>query len=133
MCHKDYTAKILIADVCQLFREKMKQLIADNFHSIMIAEVSNEQGVLNEMSQHTFDVVILDIELSDEKGLQILQKIKNINPMIPVLVMSMFPIKQYEEFAFKAGAYCYLSKVNMANDLIPILMQLMAQERNKLF
>ncbi len=124
MRNKENIVRILIADVSQFFREKMKQLIADNFDSILISEVSSEQGVLNEIKQQKFDVMILDIELLDGNGLHTLLKIKSVKPEIPVLVMSMFPVKQYEESAFKAGAHGYLSKVNMSNELILALHQI---------
>ncbi len=122
--NKDTMARILIADSNSLFREKMKQVITDNFDFTLTAEASNENEVLNELDQHSFDVLILDTELSDGNGLDALKKIKIRNPVIPVLIMSMFPVEQYEESVFRAGAHGYMSKVNLSNELITALHQI---------
>jgi DNA-binding NarL/FixJ family response regulator len=124
MKNKDIPMRILIADSNSLFREKMKQVIDDNFSLIMTSEVSGEDDALNELSQHAFDVLILDTELSDGNGLNVLKKIKTINPGIPVLAISMFPVEQYKESLFRAGAHGYVSKVNLSNELIIALHQI---------
>jgi len=124
MSNKQTMASILIADSSPLFREKMKQMIADNFDSILTSEAGNEQEVLNELSQHTFDILILELELSDGDGFNVFKKIMTIAPDIPVLVISMFTVQQYEESVLKEGAYGYISKANLSNDLISALKQI---------
>jgi len=124
MRSKDTIAKILIADSNSLFREKIKQVIADKFNYTLISEACCENDVLNELGQYAFDVLILDTELSDGNGLDVLKKIKIRNPGIPVLIMSMFPVEQYEESVFRAGAHGYVSKVNLSNELITALHQI---------
>jgi len=124
MRKKDTIARILIADSNSLFREKIKQVIADKFDYTLISEACSENDVLNELGQYAFDVLILDTELSDGNGLDVLKKIKIRNPGIPVLIMSMFPVEQYEESVFRAGAHGYVSKVNLSNELITVLHQI---------
>jgi two-component system, NarL family, invasion response regulator UvrY len=80
--------------------------------------------MLNELGEYVFDVLILDTELSDGNGLNVLKKIKIRNPGIPVLIMSMFPVEQYEESVFRAGAHGYVSKVTLSNELITALHQI---------
>lgn len=124
MSNKQTMARILIADSSPLFREKIKQMIADNFDSILTSEAGNEQEVLNELSQHTFDILILELELSDGAGFNLFKKIMTKAPDIPVLVISMFTVQQYEERVLKEGAYGYISKVNLSNNLISALKQI---------
>jgi len=116
--------RILIADGNRLFREKMKQIIADNFDSVLTSEASNGHEVLDELTRHAFDLLILDLELLDGNGFNVLKKIMVITPDIPVLIISMFPVEQYEESVFRAGAYGYVSKVNLANELIVALQKI---------
>jgi two-component system, NarL family, invasion response regulator UvrY len=127
--NKDTLARVLIADSNNLFREKMKQIITDNFNSILTSEACNEHEVLNELSQHVFDLLILDLELSDGNGFNVLKKIMIITPDIPVLVISMFPVEQYEESVFRAGAHGYVSKVNLSNELIAALPKIFQGNR----
>jgi len=124
MRNKDTIARILIADSNSLFREKTKQIITDNFAFTLTSEACSEDDMLNELSEYAFDVLILDTELSDGNGLNVLKKIKIRNPGTPFLIMSMFPVEQYEESVFRAGAHGYVSKVNLSNELITALHQI---------
>ena len=124
MRNKDTIARILIADSNSLFREKMKQIITDKFDFTLTSEACSEDDMLNELGRYAFDVLILDTELSDGNGLEVLKKIKIRNPGMPVLIMSMFPVEQYEESVFRAGAHGYVSKVNLSNELITALHQI---------
>jgi DNA-binding NarL/FixJ family response regulator len=102
----------------------MKQIITDNFDFTLTSEACSEDDMLNELGQYAFDVLVLDTELSDGNGLDVLKKIKIRNPGMPVLIMSMFPVEQYEESVFRAGAHGYVSKVNLSTELITALHQI---------
>jgi len=124
MRNKDALARMLIADSNSLFREKMKQIITDNFDFTLTSETCSEEDMLNKLGQYAFDVLILDTELSYGNGLEVLKKIKIRNPGMPVLIMSMFPVEQYEESVFRAGAHGYVSKVNLSNELVTALQKI---------
>jgi len=124
MRNKDSVARILIAERNSLFREKIKQIIVDKFDYTLTSEACGEDDMLSELDQYAFDILILDTELSDGKGLDVLKKIKIKNPGMPILIMSMFPVKQYEESVFMAGAHGYVSKVNLSYELITALQRI---------
>jgi two-component system, NarL family, response regulator NreC len=126
---KGTVSRILIADANSFFRDKMKQMITDHFHSILTSEACNEREVLHELSQHTFDLLILDLELSDGSGFNVLKKIQGTTPVVPVLGISMFPVEKYEENAYREGASGYVSKVNLSNELIGALQQIFQGKR----
>lgn len=121
--------RVLIVESNPLFREKIMQIIADNFESMMTCEAYGESEALDEISRHAFDVAILDLELSDGNGFNLLKKIKLLTPDMPVLGMSMFPVKQYEESVLKEGAYGYISKANLSNELIVALQEVFKGEK----
>jgi two-component system, NarL family, invasion response regulator UvrY len=124
MRNKDALGRILIADRNDLFREKMKQIITDNCEFVLTSEACSEDDVLNELDKYAFDLLILDTELSEGNGLDVLKKIKLRNPGIPVLIMSMFRVEQYEESVFRAGAHGYVSKANLSDELMTAFHQI---------
>jgi DNA-binding NarL/FixJ family response regulator len=126
---KNKMASILIADSNNLFREKMKQIITDHYDLTLTSEACSAGDVLKELNQHAFDVIILDTELSDGNGLDVLKKIKTRTPGIPVLIISMFPDEQYEESVFREGAHGYVSKANLSNELITALQKIFQGEK----
>jgi len=59
-----------------------------------------------------------DLALPDIEGLDLLRRIKNHNPDLPVLVLSFYPEDQYAVRVLKEGASGYLTKESVPNDLI---------------
>ncbi len=121
--HRDMSVpvRILIADSNRLFRELIKLVISDHFAAVVTSEAVNEQEVFDELRRHVFDVLLLDLDLSGNQGVNALKKIMSAVPDLPVVVMSLFPDDVYEENIFRAGYSGYVSKVNLARDLITAL------------
>jgi DNA-binding NarL/FixJ family response regulator len=58
------------------------------------------------------DVVILDIQLLDGDGLEVLRYIKQHHPVIKVIVLTNFNSDQYRDLARNQGADAFLDKSN---------------------
>ncbi|MDB6168393.1 MAG: Transcriptional regulator, LuxR family [Verrucomicrobia bacterium] len=61
--------------------------------------------------------MILDINLGDRSGLDVLKAIKADFPRLPVLMLSMYPEEQFALRVFRAGANGYLNK-NLATSVL---------------
>ncbi len=74
--------------------------------------------MLNKLSENNYDVVLLDISMPGRNGLDILRQLKSERPKLPVLMLSVYPEKQYAKRALKAGASGYLTKESAPDELI---------------
>lgn len=110
--------QILIADDHAIVRKGMKQLILEEYPSAIVCEVNNVEDLIHEVLKAEWDVVICDITMPGRSGLDALHQIKEINPKIPVLIMSMHPEDQYALRVLKAGAAGYLNKDSVHEELI---------------
>lgn len=54
--------------------------------------------------------MILDIALPDKHGLEVLKETKLLQPRLPVLMLSLYPEKEFAMRAIRAGASGYLTK-----------------------
>jgi len=88
---------------------------------VVTSEAVNEQEVFDELHRHAFDVVLLDLDLSGDQGVDALKKIMSAASDVPVVVMSLFPDEVCEENIYRAGYAGYVSKVNLSRDLITTL------------
>jgi DNA-binding NtrC family response regulator len=70
---------------------------------------SGEEAVIK-FEQGSFDIVLLDQRLPDISGIEALAKIKKINPMIPVIIVTAFANVRDAVDAMKKGAFHYLTK-----------------------
>src|SRR6202023_1398923 len=75
-----------------------------------IAETGSGEETLQELRNGQWDLVILDINLPDRSGIDILRHIRSSHPNTRVLVLSGFAEKQYAIAALRGGASGYLAK-----------------------
>jgi DNA-binding NarL/FixJ family response regulator len=113
--------RILIADDHAIFREGLKQIIARSVDMIVTDEAEDGQEVLSKVRNNSYDLVILDISMPGRNGLELLGEIRNLNPRLPVIFLSMHPEEQYAIRAFRAGAAGYLTKGSPPQELLGAL------------
>lgn len=99
---------ILIIDDDQQILELLK-LFADANDCNAVTEESAEKGVAM-LRKQEFDMVLLDIMLSDGNGLAVLKNIKNISPQIPVIMITGGNDIHVAEECLKSGAADYITK-----------------------
>jgi len=116
--------KIIIADDHVIFREGLKQVIANTANLIVADEVGSGQELLLKVQENDYDLVILDISMPGRNGLDTLVDLKRMRPKLPVLVLSMHPEEQYALRAYKSGASGYLTKGHPTSELIDALQKL---------
>ena len=110
--------KVLIADDHPVVRMGMKHILEKDKGILVEDEASNGAEVLKKISKKDFDVILLDISMPGRDGLDVLKQIKEQKPDLPVLVLSMYPEKQYAIRVLKTGASGYLTKKSAPFELI---------------
>ncbi len=110
--------RILVADDHTVVREGVRQILSGQDDMIVEDEAENGQETLEKVMNGSFDVVLLDISMPGRSGLEILEDIINLNPRLPVLILSMHPEEQYAVRALRAGASGYLTKASASDELI---------------
>jgi len=110
--------KILLADDHQIVRDGLRQILQKVPAFEVIDEAQNGKDAIRMISEKDFDVLILDISLPDISGLEVLRNVKETNPRVSVLMLSMYSQEQYAVRAFKLGASGYLNKDSASEELI---------------
>jgi len=110
--------RILIADDHAIVRKGLKQIILEEYPSAEIGEAGDVESLIAFVIKSEWDVVLCDISMPGRSGVEALRQVKEINPRIPVLIMSMHPEDQYALRVLKAGAAGYLNKDSVHDELI---------------
>ena len=121
---KKQTIRILIAssdkhafaDLTLFFKKKVK---------IEISWATSGQNALNIISDHPFDLVIVDDQLSDMAGLGFIKKLVTINPMINSALVSKLSHEQTEGLGILAQLPKKPNKVQ-ADDLLKKLKRILS-------
>ncbi|MBL7722356.1 MAG: response regulator transcription factor [Chitinophagaceae bacterium] len=110
--------RILIADDHAIVRRGMKQILLEQYPSADIAEAGDAETLVAKVVEGGWDIVITDMNMPGRSGLDALHQIKQIDPALPVLIMSMYPEDQYALRVIKAGASGYLGKETIHDNLV---------------
>ena len=108
------TLNILVGDDHRIVREGLKQVLADAPEINVVAEAETGPDVLQRVDALGGDAgphaVLLDIALPGRDGMDVLQALKKTWPQLPVLMLSIYPEKQYAVRCIKLGAAGYLNQ-----------------------
>ena len=78
--------KVLLVEDEKNLATLLKNAIGDNFYSFLIANNGNEG--IDKFKTFSPDLVITDIMMPDLTGLEMAEKLKDINPDIPIIILS---------------------------------------------
>jgi len=82
-----------------------------------VVAVANGAGGLDAFSSRPFDLVLTDLVLPDIDGIDVLERIRKLNPQVPVLIMTAYGSVASSVRAMKSGAYDYITKPLDLDDL----------------
>ena len=104
--------RVLIADDHFAIRSGVRSILTDEITDIEFGEATNAAELFQKIKGEAWDALILDVNLPDKNGLEILKQIKSEAIRVPVLVFSMHSEEQIAVRALRAGAAGYLCKTS---------------------
>lgn len=120
---------VLIVDDHDIVRAGIKQIVSDTSDITVGSEARTGAEALDRVRDGNWDVVILDLNLPDRPGLDVLAQIKTMAPQLPVLILSMHHQASYASRAIRAGASGYVSKDDAREHLPSAIRKLARGER----
>lgn len=112
----EYT--IIVIDDHPLFARGLSQLIETQSIYKVIGFAKNRAEAVSLISELKPDLAIVDLNLGQEDGFELIKDILVIKPKTKVLVLSMHDERFYAERALKAGAKGYIMKEEAENQVI---------------
>lgn len=104
------TVRLMLIDDHKLFRCGIKSLFENSSCVCVIAEASNgKDGIAKILAQNP-DVVLLDLELGDINGLDLIEKVMNEKPNVKFIILTSHINEHVINKAMKMGIYGYILK-----------------------
>jgi DNA-binding NarL/FixJ family response regulator len=101
---------VIIIDDHPLFSRGLSQLIETQGNFKVIGTAKDRNEALNLLDSLNPNLAIVDLNLGQEDGLELIKDIVVIHPKTKILVLSMHDERFYAERAIKAGASGYIMK-----------------------
>jgi DNA-binding response OmpR family regulator len=110
--------------------EEMRSLLKDFLEEegFKIDSVSNGVDALGRLSRGYFDLVVTDIRMPGLSGLDILPKIRRLNPGAPIIVMTAYGSDDLQRRSLERGATIYLEKPIHLSQLRTMICELILQK-----
>jgi DNA-binding NarL/FixJ family response regulator len=122
------TIRVLVADDHAVVREGIRHVLEREPGFEVVAEAANGSEVVELAERHHPDVVVLDISMPGESGLQVAARLRRSVPDARVLILSMHDNTEYVLESVRAGAHGYLLKDTAATELRRAVLAVRAGE-----
>ncbi|WEK34390.1 MAG: sigma-54 dependent transcriptional regulator [Candidatus Pseudobacter hemicellulosilyticus] len=107
---------ILIIDDEKAIRKTLSEILS--YEGYKIEEAGDGEEGLKKFKERAFDVVLCDIKMPKLDGIEFLDKAREANPDVPVIMISGHGTIETAVEAVKKGAYDYISKPPDLNRLL---------------
>lgn len=109
--------RIIVADDHPVVREGLKRLVEEHRDMEVVAEAESGEEVLAAARRVESDLVLLDVSMPGPGVLELIRRLREEQPKLRVLVLSVHPEEQYAVRTLRAGAVGYLMKDRTPEEL----------------
>lgn len=102
------SSHVLIIDDEEDVRDLLKNIFEDKGAKVHLS-VNGHEGFQSMMNAH-FDIVLLDLFMPEMDGFQAIKAIRQVDPIIPIIVITGFATQDNIKKCFDMGANDYFSK-----------------------
>lgn len=102
--------RILLIDDHPVARHGITSLLSARLTEAEIHEASEASSALLKIAEGGWDLVIVDLSMPGMNGLELIKEIRQTQPGLPTLALSMHPPSQFARRAISAGAIGYIAK-----------------------
>jgi DNA-binding NarL/FixJ family response regulator len=118
-------ARILIVDDHVIVRQGIAQLVNREPDLNVCEEAGDADSAVALLRDTQVDLAIVDISLPGTSGIELVKLIRDMQPNLPVLVMSMHDEALYSDRAFRAGAKGYVMKQEATEKLLAAIRKIL--------
>jgi DNA-binding NarL/FixJ family response regulator len=114
-------AKMLIVEDQDFMRRVLREFLQSAFPDKNIMEADNGRSALALCRERRPRVVLMDVGLPDANGIELTALVKQMLPDTAVIIVSTHTDSAYTERAQAAGAFAYVAKDAVHQDLLPAI------------
>jgi DNA-binding NarL/FixJ family response regulator len=115
--------KIIIVEDDAYIRENLEEFINSKQHFTCVASADNLKDAKAQILKYHPDVVLMDLKLGEEYGVDCIKEIKSVAPDIQFIVTTVFEDSKHVFESLKAGAVGYLVKGGELEQITDAVLQ----------
>jgi len=116
--------KVLIVDDTIPLREQVSKAIEGTYDIHIVGEECKSDKAVEFVRETKPDVAILDFKIPSNDSIKIIQKLKEDNPLMKIVIFTNYPFLQYQKKCVEAGADYFLTKWDEGTKITNVLREL---------
>ena len=116
--------KILIVDDSVLLAKRIQNLFEEMAGVQVMGYSMDARNALFEITNKIPDVVLIDVQLPDQQGIDLLRYIRNNHPQMVTIMLTSMADQDYNDICLKLGAHYYLDKTTGLDNLQPFISKI---------
>ena len=121
--------RVLIADDHPVVRRGLRQLLEEAGDIVVGGEAGSAAETLDQVRQNRWDVLVLDLDLPDRSGLEVMRDVKLAQENLPILFLTVASEDQFAIRALRGGAAGYMTKKTAPEELVVAVRKVVAGGR----
>lgn len=118
--------RCLVVDDHPFVCKGVRDLLIENQVCSEVVIVGNGEVALGLIQRESWDLVVLDISLPDQHGIVVLGEAKKLRPRMPIVILTLYPEREFAFRAYKAGASAYITKDQAPVELLAAVKKIKA-------
>ncbi len=121
--------RILIVDDHPVLRHGLMSLLGGHHDLAIVGEAESGVEVLPRLAEHTTDVLLLDIQLHGQNGLEVAHRVRKSFPDVKIIILTTYDDEGYFQEAMRAGVHGFLLKSESHGTLADSIRAVVQGER----
>lgn len=121
--------KVLLADDHAVVRKGLQLFIGYEENMELVAEAKDGDELIEIIKTHKADVLLLDLDMPKMNGITAIRKIKEIDPDLKIIILTMHPEDIYGKTALQMGASGYIIKDDEPKKLVDSINRVVKGEQ----
>jgi two-component system invasion response regulator UvrY len=121
---RTHMPRIAIVDDHEIVRTGLREMLLDAPDIEVAFEAATGDEALAGVREHACDVLLLDIALPDQSGVDVLRALRQRHAEVRVLVLTGYPEERYARAMMRNGAHGYLCKDCTRSELLTAIRAL---------
>lgn len=117
--------RIALIDDHPIFLQGLRMILDKQARYSVVGEAGNISGAMELLEKKAPDLAVVDLNLGNEDGLELIKLIRKHFPGVKTIVLSMLNERYYAERSLTAGARGYIMKEEAADTLITAIQTVM--------
>lgn len=124
--HSGKPARVVLIDDHAMIRQGIRSRLDQEDDILVVGEAESREAGISLVEQLHPDVVVLDIRLGQDSGIEVAKALRARHPEVKILILSAYDFDQYVRALARVGVDGYISKGNSQEELVDAIREVIS-------